>query len=602
MNTTKYIFFSSLLVILTFGAFYSASSQNYYGEKYKLGLSFEQNGDFVNAARIYRELYDENKTDEQYFDAYVRASRKQDKYSELVTFVEEHIKIMPTYDNYILLGELYWREGSTEKSESAWRKAIDAAPNSQMAYSNLASAQMMLRLFDKATNTYLLARENLNVKTIFADQLSQLYSISGNYQDGTKEVLNLFAQTNNIALVQGRLAALNVNKNAEDFIYKILEDKSSDPDINYKKIFAWFTSSIGKDGEALEIYKTIDNQSNARGAEVYNFALNAANDAKFDIAVSAFQWIIGKGKESPYTVTSLFRLAKTLEQKYETTGNLDNRTSEDIIKKYRSVIADYPNTSTAHDCMFNIALLYIRMKQYDLAIPELEPLTENANYSNLGAKANLMLGDIYFLKDDLNAAILTYTKNVTLFTKHRDEYFAAQFALAEIQYFRGNIDTAVAMFTEISKNTGSDAANDALAKIALINGNKNMTRALLLFAEGEKFEKQKKYYEALQKFTEAAGISAPENIFDLSLIKSSAMYLELGNKAKAREVLEQILSANPQSINADYCYFTIGRILFSENNFEESIKQFTILLKEYPRSIHNEEARDIIRQMRAMVN
>ena len=125
---------------------------------------------------------------------------------------------------------------------------------------------------------------------------------------------------------------------------------------------------------------------------------------------------------------------------------------------------------------------------------------------------------------------------------------------------------------------------------------------ILVFAQGEKAEKQLKYGEALELFQKAAKASKPENLYDLSIIKIASINKKIGNYDKAVEKLQELIKEKPESIHHDYCLFTIGQINFEQKKYNIAIQKFTQLLKEYPHSIYNESARDYIRQIRNRMN
>ncbi len=571
-------------------------------QKYKLARSFEQSGDYENASRLYLELYQADKSNKEYFDSYVRVMQAQDKNIELLDFVEQHLKISKTYGNYILYGELLWLAGRHEEAEAAWEKALELGERYQSAYEELANTQINLRLFKKAIDTYLLARKNLDAPEIFSDRLSQLYSITGDYKNGVKEVIILFTQTRNLALAEGRLSALAINPEAEKYIYDILRKKAKEKDIGYKRLFAWFLTTLHRNKEALEINKEIDDAVNARGREVYNFAQSASDDGYYDVAIEAYQWVVAKGKQSPYAVSAMFRLAKTTELKFDAEGSLDAKTAEGIISRYRSIINDYPGTPTADECLYNIALLYKRIGKVDKALQALDKIVSLSRYSKYKVNAILLQGDIYFFKNDLNRAVLAYKTIVDVYKNNKEQYYKALYSLAEIEYFTGKLDSAIAHFTDLTVISDSDVANDALEKITLIEANKNLNKALELYAKGEKAEKQMHYSEALALFLEAAKSSKPENLYDISLVKAADMYFKLNDYANAQKQLELLLSEKSNGIYADYCMFKIAELDYLTGKFSEAIEKFTELLKKYPKSIYNDKARDLINKIRNSTN
>jgi tetratricopeptide (TPR) repeat protein len=593
-----FLLFLGLTALLTT----DTAAQGYLSQKYKLARSFEQSGDFVNAARLYLELYEADKKNENYFVGYIRTMKEQNQYSQLIPFAEKHTAKYPISAHYTLLGELYWRKGQAEKADEVWQKAVETEKYSQNTYANLAITQISLRLFQKAIDTYNLARKNLDTPDIFANRLSQLYSINGDYQNGTREVLILFAQMNNIALAEGRLSALNVNPDAEKYIYAILKEKAEDNSIQFKRLFAWYLTSLDRNKEALKLYKKIDTYMNSRGGEVYNFALNAANDGNYDIAIEGLQWIIAKGKNSHYTVSALFKLVKTTEMKFEQADELNKNTAQNLIKEYRSVIEDYPDTPTAQECIYNIALLYKRIGKLNKALAELNKLTSLQQYSKYRVSAILLQGEIYFMQNKTDLAVLSYKKIVELFKRFDKIYDRALYSLAEIEYFNGNFDSATVHFTDLTLHSESDVANDALEKISLIEANRNLNKALTLFAKAEKAEKQGKNKEATGLFLEAAKSAKQKNLYESAIIKTADIEFRDGNKENAKAYYEEIIKNKPDGIRNDYCLFRIGVIYFVEKKYDRAIMEFTKILKDYPQSIYNEKARNYIRQIRNHTN
>ncbi len=591
-----------LFVVFLSAAFIPAEGQGYLSQKYKLANSFEQSGDFVNASRLYMELFKSDTTNQQYFDAYIRAMKAQNKNAELIPFVENYVKIHRDSKNNILLGELYWREGETKKAEEVWKQAIEIGRDDINTYKELSTTQLMLRLFQKAIETLNVGRENLDSPEIFADRLSQLYAITGDYKNGIREVLILFKSSKDLALAEGRLSALAVNPEAKKYILDILKNKFENEDYGFKLLYAWYLTTLDNFKEALQAYKEIDNTLTARGSEVYNFAGNAVDAGKYDIAIEAYRWVIDKGKDSPYALSSLYKLVKTTEMKYDATGNLDEKIADDIIAQYRSVIKEYPKTSTADQCSYNIALLYKRMGKLNEALKELEYLSNLHYYSTYRVPSILLKGDIYFMLDDINGAILSYKEIVDLFKRDTKQYYQALYSLAEIEYFNGQLDSAIAHFTDLTQITDSDVSNDALEKITLIEANKNLNKALAIYAKGEKAEKQNKLQQAIKLFSEVAELSKPENLYDLSMIKLSGLYYKLGEKDEAIKLLKELLKEKPESIKASYCLFNIAKINFEEKKYNDAMQDFIELLKKYPKSIYNEKARDYIRQIRELIN
>lgn len=570
--------------------------------KYQLAQSFEREGNYSDAARLYLELYEESKGRQNYFEDYIRTIKNTNEYSKLIPFVENHITKNPIPDNFITLGELYWLEGRTNDAKTEWKKALDKSTRLESTITKLASTQITLRLFSEAIETYLIGRNKLKNDNLYSDPLSQLYSIIGDYKKGTDEVIKNYKQTGNMPLTQGRLSSLQINEEATQYIYNQLERHAQREHIGFKQLFSWFLRKLNMLDKAFEITKEIDKETNSKGAEVYTLAMNLSSEGNYDLAIRAFKYIIEMGKDSPHTISALYQMTRTIELNISIDGKLDFNTTMDIIKRYRDIIKDYPNTPTADECKLHIAKLYKNQYKYDDAINELNQLVKKINYPAVGAQAYLALGNLYFIKDAANDAKAAYQKVTNLYHRFQNEFFDAQYALAEIEYFDGDLDSAMMLFSSMLTHPNSNVVNEAIERIHYINTYRNLNKAFDSFRQAEKKFKQNSFEEALDKFKSAAQSSFPENLFDLSLIKASKSAYLLSKPELAIEFLLELQQKKSESIYIDYCLLNIGKFYNEIGNFDSAYTNLFELIKSHPKSIYAEEARTLIREIKAKVN
>lgn len=595
----KYIL---LIVLIAFFITENASSQR-LSEKMKLAQSFEKGGDLKNAERLYRELYETNPSSDDYFNGIVRCNKQLNQFQEIIPLVENHVKHHTSTTNLALLGELYWRTGKPTEANKEWEKALEINPMDDKSYEEVALTQANLRLWPKAIATYQTGRNNLKNNQIFSNQLSQLYSVTGDFKNGIIEVLNLYAATKNIQYVQGRIAALNQNKEAELYILQILEDKSSSGEIDYLRLLTWYLTTIGKFDEAFVKTKTIDAAIRARGNEVYNFATTLQRDGKYEIAIKAYEYVIDMGKESQFTVNALYGLTRSLELSQIENNARTDEAIESIVSRYRKIIKDYPQSTLAEDSRMRIATLFYERQNYKKALDELSLIINSKNYSRVIASANNLTARIYLETDDLNLASKYYL-NVVQYYKNlnEEEYINALYGLANIEYYKSNTDSAIALFTDITLKTNSDNANDALERISNIEQFKKYNKAFELFIKGELRNEQKKYQEAVDFYNEAADAAINTELSEKALITASELEAKMKHTVKAREFLQKILNQNPDTYNGDYILYNIAQYYNTEGNKTEAMNKFNELLAKYPRSIYLNQARDIIRRIRPKAN
>jgi len=562
MKNIYYILIILSLVVLSVN---TSLSQNANKQKLQYAQTFEQSGDFKTAARIYKELFDSNPKNDEYFNGVVRNFKAQSKYSELLPVVESYIKNFKTVYTFTIYAELLWRTGSHEKANEYWKKALELLPEDENTYSIIAMSQVELSQYGKAVNTLETGREELNKSTLFADDLCRLFIATGNYKRGTEEALNILAVTRNIALAQGRISALMNSPEAEKYILSVLEDAASRQNRNYLylKVYGWFLRSTGKLDKAFEVYKEMDVVLNAQGREVLNFANDSKKDGQFDMALKAFEYVISLGKKSRFLSSALYGYSRTLEQKLLSNTTLSIESAERIIEHYRDIIEQFPKQSTAIDARYRISLIAADyLNDNEMAKNEINLLIKEYPRLRITASALNLLGRIYLSEDNFEKAKVNFQRVIKSHRKNAPaEVMKAKFDLAEIEFFQGNIDTAKSLYGELSIVTNSDIANNALERIVLLEQNKELTRGLSIYAKALYRLKQKKY-------------------------DSSLTYLNT------------LFEKYPKSIYKDRTLLAIGNCHIRLNLKDKAIKSFSELITDFPRSIYLQEARDKIRLLR----
>ncbi|MGA2298246.1 MAG: tetratricopeptide repeat protein [FCB group bacterium] len=579
-------------------------AQNVNDQKYRLAESYENAGDYASASRIYLELYNSNPQSDQYFNGVVRVFKAQNKFSGLVEIIEKRLESFKSSENYSLLGEMLWKTGSFDSANTAWDNAIKYSPQIVNSYSEVAHSQISLQLFDKAIKTLVQGRKALKNDNIFSDELSQLYISTGDYALGTQEVLKLFAFQKNLPFAQGRLSALMVSKDANVHINKILQDEvsSNSSDIQYLRLYAWFLRAMKNPEKALEIYQKIDDLTGGIGLELYRYASDCRVDGEYDMALKAFELVIAKEKASPYFLSALYGFARTMESKSQVQSKFTQDELDNIIKRYKQIISDYPNEMTAGEARYRIAVLALeQMNDRDMAIDELNQVIKQFPYNELAANSSLLLASIKTMQDKLDEAYKIYDNVVKTYSRYAaQEAEKATYKMAEIEYFRGNIDSSMTLFTKISVNTSSDVANDALNKILLIEQNKQYTKALPIYAKAELRELQGKPDEANDLFKQVSETTEGTDIAERSIINSAKIFFKKSDYINAMKLLQSLLEKNPETIYGDKICLFIGDIYTAEKNIDSALKIYTELITKYPRSIYLQEAREKIIKLRAM--
>ncbi len=591
----------SIIIIVFFLSIFNLFSQNVAEQKFRLAESYEKSGDLINSARIYEELTKEFPQNDTYFSGLARTLKMMNKYSELLPYAEDRYKSKPDIATSVLYAELLWRLGTTSEANNIWKIAIRTFKNVDI-YAQISNSQVQLRLYEKAIEVLKAGREELKNPNLFYDELGKLYIAVGDYKNGTYEILQMLKTTSNLALAQGRLYALIVDKKAEDYIQKELKDFASgnSENITAQELYAWFLRTINRLDQALDVYKNIDRIKKANGAEILRFADDSRRDLQYDIALKAFATVIDLGKNNPYVNSALFGYARTLEQKMQSNKAISRSDAEEIIKRYRGIIKDYPATQQATESRVRIADLAIAYLQDEqMAIDELNTAIKEQPYSSVGANASLDLANIYINSENFDKAQPILNDLTTRFKNNLPaQSNQARFLTAEILFFKGMIDSSLTLFSELSIVPETDIANKSLSRIVLIEQNTQYVKALADYAKYELYARAKKYPQAIEKLKETASIAEGTNLGDIALKNKAEIEYKLQNYEASLATLNSLMKANPETIYGDFALMMTGDNNIALGRTEEAMKNYTDLLAQYPRSIYLNDVREKIKSLR----
>lgn len=596
--------FTILIILLITGS--ALAAQSIDERKFNLAESYESHGSYDAAQKLFEELIRTAPRKAKYFTGLVRVMKAQNKFSELLPMVQKRLETDKSIAMRSLVAELQWKTGNSAEANIVWDEALAADRKSKTTYETVAKSQIAVLQFNKSIDTYMSGRSELGSK-LFADELSQLYAAVGNYSEGTKEVLNLFSQTKNLSLAQGRLSALLSSREAVSIVREIIEDKADDNKKNvlFLKLYSWFLHTVNEYDKALEIIIKVDDILKAQMREVYSFANNARKDGNFYIAVRAYGYVIDYGKnKNKYYASALYGYARTLEEQLRDEKNISPKRIEKIIDRYRKMIEAYPKRNTSIEARYRIALMMLnRQNDPESAAEELRIMINHHSNVKLAAKASILLGSIYVMLDDLDKASALFGGMRRKYARIApEEVILADYKTAEIVYYQGNIDSAKVLLGKISIQSTSDAANNALEKIIMIEQNTELVMALSKFAEAELREYQMKFESAYDLFKETAKISAGEDLCDRSTIRAAELGYKLQKKIETDSMLINYLEEYPESIYTDQALILIADSFAEVKNYTEAVKFYTEIILKHPGSMYIQRARAKIREIRQAGN
>lgn len=592
----KYII---LILILSLPAL--SQNKQLAGQRFKLADSYLKMGKIDDAEEILLELANEDISNKEYFDKYVEVMKAQSKFTELLEFSEKRLDIFPEPETYNLLAELSWKTGETGPANDYWESALEKFGENRIVYDVISQTQIAMQLFDKAVNTLMTGRGELDNINLFSDELSKLFISIGDFRQGFREILKNLELTRNLALAQGRTYALMASVESIDYIQQVLERETADQEGNLllNELFAWFLRETRRFDRALDIFVRLDSMKNSQGREILNFAYTSARDGNYDVASRAYRIVIDRGKSTPYAPSALYGFTRTLEMQIAEKKSFTKSQLADIISGYRQIVEEYPKSNNAAQSLYRLASMYLhQMDESDRAIELLRELAQDYPVYDIAGDGAILLGEAYLFKKELDNASKAFEMASTNNRFKEEIKNRAKFMLAEITFYRGEFEDALKQYEDILATPETDVANDALKRQFTLNTNENMDKALKLYATAELHNFINDKEGAVEKYSEAGKAAPGTALQERCLIETSKIEYERENFIASAKMLDDYIAAQNEPIHADEIYLWLGKSQMKLNKSNYAIENLTKILARYPDSIHLNEARDLIKELR----
>ena len=602
---------------------WAAQAQNRPSDiKFKLAQSYERTGDFESAVKIYEEIFSKDSTSPVIFDALRRNYLQLKRYDDAISLMTLWLWITPTDPGLLAqLGSTYILKSDEKKAFEMWDRAIALNPKNEMYYRIVGSAMLQSRLFDRTIDLYKHGRTACGNPTLFTSDIAYLYGIMLNYADATREYLNMIRQ-NSSQLVFAQTNIANHTKSADGLSasVSVVEEavKTDGSNIPFHQLLAWLYMEGKHFERAYGVYKFIDEKTNAKGRELFNFAERTLRENAFAVAVKTYSEIMNSYPKFELMPQVKFGYARSLEESDELGDTLKlfggvspfsvkNVTDLKVryagaLDAFNRVITEYPTTEIAARSLLRIALIKRdKLFALDEARVSLETLVGNYNkYPAITSEGKLHLGDVYLALGNLNLAEIQYKSLTENFIGMNPQKEKASLRLAELDYFNYKFKDAGDKLTSLTANPASDIANDALSLKLFIQENLQSSEdALKEFARADLLKRQFKLTEALQYFETIVKKYPKTNLVDEALTSIGDLQAQTGKYADAVTSYKQLTTDFPESILLDRTLLKIGQVYeLGLNDKTKAIESYQQLLEKFPTSLFANEARRRIREMR----
>lgn len=577
-----------------------------FGQDARLAQHYFQNGEYEKASTLYEKLFSLNEDNDFYFDRYIDCLLAIEAYDECEKVVKKQIRRNPQNVNlYVTYGKLYERQFLDEEATEQYKLAISNLTRDPFTITRLANAFVVLTKYDLAIETYEKGAALLRDDNIFAYNLGELYRRKGDIPKMIESYLNaLDANPDRLSTVQTIFQRYFLPEDYSELqtqLYTRLQKNENAA--HFIELLTWVFIQRKDYKNALRQVRALDRRLRENGGRVYQLAEVASNDKDYDSAIDAYQYVVEKGKESPFYLDAKRELLSTKRNKIVQGYAYTSQELLQLEQEYESFLQEFGRSRLTADIILEQAELEaLYINNIDKAI---SLLNEMINYPNVDktveANGKISLADYYLIKGEIWEATLLYSQ-VDKDFKEDILGHEARFRNAKLSYYTGDFQWAQAQFEVLKASTSKLISNDAIDMSVFIMDNLGLdttAQALEMYAQADLLVFQNRFSDAFAKLDSLTMLFPKHSLEDDILYLESKVYIKKREYVKAAEALQKIIDNFGDEIRADNAIFELAQLYETHLNDQEKAKElYEKLFIEYSGSTFAVEARKRFRILR----
>ena len=604
------IFISVLVSLLLFNSVLQAQD-NQLQNQMNLAIQYYNARDFEKAAPLLLNVY-KISNNSSFFKFYIESLIQLERYDEAIQQIQTDIKKQkqPRAELLINWGYVLKMQHKPEESRAKYNEAIDAVQPNKNDYLIAANAFINWQEYELAKNTYLLGEKALG-QGQFDYELARAYSYTRDHKNMMEKYLDLIgSDETKLQLVESSLAGtmrLDVDDELlQSFREQTLKRIQANPEIvGYNRLLIWFFLQESKFQAALRQSIALDKRTGKEQDLIFQLGMMAMNNKKFDDAINAFDYLIGKGKENPVYAQALMFKIHTSYQRYTTETPGEKIEGEKLAQQFNEVIQVLgPNPAYTNLITEYAHLLAFHLDKSAEATALINKTLETRQLRGEDwGSLKTELADIYVYSDDPWEATLVYSQVIDALktTALGDE---VKLKKAKLGYYLGNFSWAKAQLDVLKASTSKLTANDAMELSLLIGNNLNLDTTaipLTMFARADLLYFQNKNNEAMIVLDGLAKTYPYHTLVDDILFRKAKIELEHKNYAIAADHLQKIIDGFSFDLLGDDATFMLAELYYNHLNQKEKAKElYKSVLTSFPGSVFTEESREKYRELRAI--
>lgn len=575
----------------------------------RLATQYFNNKEYDKAVIYYQKLYNKSSLPQHYaklLSCYIEL----EEYKNAEKLAKRQVKRNSFQLEYMVdLGYVYELSGQSNKSKNTYEDALKSLSAINEQIIGLANGFFKYKKSEYAIDTYHKGRKLLKGTYPFNFELAQVYDQLGKTELMLEEYLDLLAYNGSyIQSVQNALqTALNPDEKGEKkallktLLIKRIQKESGNKIFPDMLIWVYIQEKNFK-GAFIQA-KAMDKRFKESGKRIASLAALSSENKDYETAIKCYEYLITKGPDSYYYITSKMELVNVYNDKIVGSGSYTEADLLNLEKTYLSTIKELGKTASTSSMLRGLAHLQafylhntdsaINILNEILAIPRMKP--------HGAAKAKLELADIYLFTNEIWEASLLYSQVEKAF-KHDVLGEEAKFKNARISFYTGDFGWAKTQLNVLKASTSKLIANDAMQLSILITDNIGIdtTEApLLMFAQADLLAYQNKNQEAMAMLDTLKQEYPAHTIMDDILYKRYQINYKQQKFDDAAANLQDIITSYADDILADDAIYNLAVLNdYKFDNKEKAAELYKRLMFDYQSSIYVVDSRKRYRELR----
>ena len=571
----------------------------------QLASQYYRDQDYEQARDLYLKLY--QKTDMQHhFQQYVECLLALKDYDKAERELRSFAKKNPSYYKATVdLIYVYTQQGKADRAKKQYDELTKDLPDHAPTIRNLSYAFQARSMFDMALSVLEKGNKLLDGKETFYMDQAYIHQSTANYPEAFRyyfmELEVHPGQYNNIRNRLQTMMFYDVNNSISDEMrIALLKQTQAKPDnLELAQLLVWFSLQQEDYDIALAQCQSIDRKTHDQDAQINNLAGICLNNKQFDIAKQGYNYLIDKGKSSPFYGQALCGTINADYQKLLHDNSTDKKAYTRLEERINEAYNDIGSNEAAKLALIQADIMTYQLGKTDEAVKLLTDHIENTGSKQSQAELKLKLADIYLHNDEVWEATLLYSQ-VDKSLKEDPLGHEARFKNAQLRYFIGEYEWAESQLKVLKAATSKLIANDAMTLSLVIKDNLEADTTgteLKRLARADYRIYQQREDEALALLDDiiATGnyVSKPHALFRKGEIAEKRKDFEA-----AEQTFLQIVEQSPDSYMADAALMHAAMIEQNELKDKESAKQhYEKLIDDYPTSIYTAQAKKNYRKL-----